>query len=464
MFESAGKFFAEEFKKWLPDSFVFAILLTILFALLSIFWVDASPNLVVDSWYKGFWLMLEFGMQMVLILATGSAIALSPPASRLVDFLSQHIKTPTAVYVSVFVISSVLVQISWSWTVIVAVLARELAKRVGGIDYAYLVAVVYFASGPWVCGFSSSIPLLLNTEGNFLIAAGLLSETIPLESTLFSQLNGLMLSCFVFIGPFVMLAMRPKKRVVEMKDLMMEDFQGVVPSVAEEAESYKLARPTLSDGLNFSTSLQMIIALMGVWAVVNHFRDKGFEIDLNIMIFMFIVLGLIFHLKPMRYLVAMRRACSNISGIVFQYPFYAGIMGIMMFTGLGQQMSVWMAGFVSLKMLPFAAFILGGMVNFAIPSAGGEWAVIGPALVESAHQLGAGMSPDQMTDYIARIAMAVAYGESLTNSLQPFFLLVILPVLGAGVRIQARDVMGYVFVPFLFFLVLESLLIIFVPV
>ena len=84
----------------------------------------------------------------------------------------------------------------------------------------------------------------------------------------------------------------------------------------------------------------------------------------------------------------------------------------------------------------------------AIPSAGGEWAVLGPSMMETAKTLAAGLSSVETQEYIARIAMAVAYGETSSNLLQPFFLLAILPVMGVGVRIQARDVMGYLVIPF----------------
>ncbi len=49
---------------------------------------------VLTGWYDGFWMLLEFGMQMVLILATGYAIALSAPVARLIDRLALRITRP----------------------------------------------------------------------------------------------------------------------------------------------------------------------------------------------------------------------------------------------------------------------------------------------------------------------------------------------------------------------------------
>jgi len=461
-----GGFFAIEFKKWLPDSFVFALILTLITGVLAIVWVDAGPTALLDGWYRGFWLLLEFGMQIVLILVTGFAIALSAPVARLIDWLAKKLTTPLQIYVSLMILGGLLNLISWSWVVVVAVLGRELAVRVRGVDYAFLCACVFMSSGPWVGGLSSSIPLLLNTEGNFLIEAGLLDHTIPISETLLSSLNIAMLAVHLVLGPIVVAIIHPRgKHVVELDALKLEGEPMPTTSVAEEANAMRLSRPALSDRLNHSKLLQLVIAGMGVCYVVRHFVTRGFDLNLEIMIFMFVMIGLICHLEPIRYVVAMKRAAGNISGIVFQYPFYAGIMGMMMFTGLGNAISSWLAGLVTIETLPLAAYVLGGAVNFSIPSAGGEWAVIGPSLVQSAQQLAAeqGMTVAEVDTLIARIALAVAYGESLTNLIQPFFLLVILPVLGAGVRLQARDVMGYAFLPFLFFFTVDGLLVLLIP-
>lgn len=160
----------------------------------------------------------------------------------------------------------------------------------------------------------------------------------------------------------------------------------------------------------------------------------------------------------MRYVIAMKRACANVSGIVFQYPFYAGIMGIMLYTGLGELISDWMASSATL-----IAQVSGAVVNMAIPSAGGEWAVIGSTFIEASKNLGTELPPDQVREFIARVSLAVAYGESSTNALQPFFLLVVLPIMGLGVKIQARDVMGYLVIPFLILYILTAVLITIMP-
>jgi short-chain fatty acids transporter len=427
-------------------------------------WVGASPAEVVTGWYNGFWMLLEFGMQMVLIIATGYAIALSPLVSRFIDRLASKITRPSTVYLAVLVSGFFLVLVSWGWMVLAAVLGRELAIRVRGVHFPYLIACAFFSSGPWVTGLSSSIPLLLNTPGNFLIEAGLLPTTIPVTETLGSPLNLTVMAAYLIVGPAIMWFLRPRDGAVELDDLRADSNVAKEATVADEAEGLRSEVPTPSDKLNSSVVVQTFVVAMGLAYIVLHFANRGFDLNFNIMVFIFLILGLLLHRTPIRYVVAMGRACSNISGIVFQYPFYAGIMGIMLATGLGKAIAFWMASLVTLESLPIAAYVLGGVVNFSIPSAGGEWAVIGPPLVEAIRELAGPVGAGELNRQVARVAMAVAYGESLTNLLQPFYLLIILPIMGVGIRIQARDVVGYFFVPFVVLFTIIGLLVAFFPI
>jgi short-chain fatty acids transporter len=331
------------------------------------------------------------------------------------------------------------------------------------LDYPYLVACVYLASQPWVGGLSSSIPLLLGTENNFMIQSGVLKSTISVSYTLGSLLNAMYLLAF-FIGmPLIMWWMRPKaSEVRSMKDLTESNYQEQA-TVKEEAESSNLTGKTVSDRLNNSALIQLLVVAMALIIIGRHFLIKSQGLNLNIMIFIFMAIGLALHATPMRFVVAMKRACSNISGIIYQYPFYGGIMGIMIYTGLGSSLSGWLASHATIHTFPVIAQLTAATINFAIPSAGGEWAVVGPAFIEAAKSVTASLTPDQAQAFIARIAMSVAYGESSSNLLQPFFILIILPVMGAGVRVRARDVMGYLIFPFLYITLAIGLLVSFLP-
>jgi len=159
----------------------------------------------------------------------------------------------------------------------------------------------------------------------------------------------------------------------------------------------------------------------------------------------------------------MKRSSTNISGILFQYPFYAGIMGIMLYTGLGNKLGELMASAATMETYPFFAYLTGSVVNFAIPSAGGEFAVVGPSIINAVKEIGAGLPPEEITAMISRASLSVAYGESLSNMMQPFYLLIIMPVMGAGTNLQARDIMGYLLLPFILFFAIQVMMITWLP-
>ena len=448
MLPDIGNFFADKFRKIIPDSFIFALILTFVTGILGMVIIDdLTPLKIVQAWYKGFWDLLQFAMQMVLILVTGYAIAISGPATRLIDTLASRIKRPIMVYALVVFIGGIFVLISWGMIVLTAVLARELALRVKKVDYRLLAACVYVSFLPWHGGLSGSIPLTMNTPGNFLIESGVIQSTIPTSFTLASMMN---ISCILLLLatlPILMIMLKPSgNNTKTFHDLRDDSVQKKEMTIAEEAESLRLPGTSLSDILNNSFLIQIIITLAGLSYIIWHFTNKGFDLNLNIMNFIFIIIGLLCHKTPVRYTVAMKRSCSNVSGIILQFPFYAGIMGIMIYTGLGKVISDWIVSCASVSTFPLISFFIGGIMNIFVPSGGGEWAVVGPTVIEAARALGEHLPPDEMTKFLARASMAAAYGDAWTNMIQPFWTLTFLPVVAAGIRLQARDIMGYTFV------------------
>jgi short-chain fatty acids transporter len=273
-----------------------------------------------------------------------------------------------------------------------------------------------------------------------------------------------MIALLVIGAPIVMFLLRPKNsKNKELKDLMISGENIENGTIKEEASNLNLPFNTLSDTLNNSVILQMIIVVMGLSYIVYHFSTKGLDLNFNIMIFIFLIIGMLLHKTPSRYVISMKRSSSNSSGILFQYPCYAGIMGIMLYTGLGDKLGQVLASVATIDTYPLFAYLTGGIVNFAIPSAGGEFAVIGPSLINAVTQLGDGLSEVEITAMISRASLSAAYGESLSNMLQPFYLLIVMPIMGNGVKLQARDIMGYLVLPFIIFFILQSLLIVYWP-
>ena len=465
MLSRIGDFFTDFFRKNMPDAFVFALILTLIVALSSFFFVGSSWLSIIESWYKGFWLLLEFGMQMVLLIVTGYTIALSPFIRDKINSLSRLIKTPTQVYFTVILLGLLVSMVSWGWIVIAAVLARELALRVKGINYPFLIACAYISNGSWVTGLSSSIPLLLNTENNYLIKSGIIESTISTSITLASPLNLSVIILYLIFIPLLMIFLKPKEEnSFEIKNYLLDDQPVQEISIEKEANIQKLPFWALSDKLNNSFLLVLLVFIPATIYVFFHFLNKGFDLNLNIMIFIFLMLGLILHKSPLKYGIAMRRASSNVSSILFQFPFYAGIMGIMIYTGLGESLALKFVEISNIHTYPFFAFLIGGIVNFAIPSGGGEFAVIGPSIIEAVKVIGNDLPAEDIITMISRASLSVAYGESLTNLLQPFYLLLIIPIMGAGTKIQARDVMGFLVIPFILLFIIQSIFVTYMPI
>jgi short-chain fatty acids transporter len=463
MITKLGQKFTDTFTRYMPSAYVFALLLTLITGVSALLITKSTPVTILEGWYDGFWSLLSFGMQIVLIIITAYCIAQSALLEKGIDKLSKSVTSPKYVYIIVVLAGVLFSLVSFGMVVLTSILARELALRVKGINYPFLIACVYFSGGSWVCGFSSSIPLLLNTENNFLIEGGVLQSTISTGFSLGSLLNLAVFLLYLIIGPLIILLAIPKNyQGLELKDLIDKDTIRE-PSITSEALSYKLPFKAVSDILNNAGWLQVSVGILGLVYILYHFATKGFDLNFNIIIFIFLILGMLLHVTPLRFSIAMKRASSNISGILFQYPFYAGIMGIMLASGLGTEISKFLVSVATTDTYPVISFITGAIINFAIPSAGGEFAVIGPSIIEMVLELGSDLPYAEITAMTARASMSVAYGESLSNLLQPFFLLMVFPVMGKGIKIQARDIIGYLFIPFIVFFILEALLVTFIP-
>ena len=166
------------------------------------------------------------------------------------------------------------------------------------------------------------------------------------------------------------------------------------------------------------------------------FFKKGFSLDLNIVSWSFLGLGLILSSSSIHYVKLVNNAAITVGPIILQYPFYGGIMGIMTDTGLINILANKISEISSAETLGFYSFLSGGLVNMFIPSGGGQWAVQGPVMIEAAKNL-------QVEPYV--VVLGVAYGDQWTNMIQPFWTIPLLAIAG----LHMRQIMGYTFVIFL---------------
>lgn len=169
---------------------------------------------------------------------------------------------------------------------------------------------------------------------------------------------------------------------------------------------------------------------MGLVYIIYHFVQNGFDLNLNIVIFTFLFLGILLHQTPKRYLLSVGEGVKNVGGIVIQFPFYAGIMDMMVDSGLSEQMSLFFVNISTEFTFPLFTFISAAIVNFFVPSGGGQWAVQGPIMIPAAIEIGAD---------VAKTTMAVSWGDAWTNMIQPFWALPLLAIAG----LKVRDIMGF---------------------
>ncbi len=425
MIARLGDIFSRWSSRWVPDPFIFALLLTLLTLVLGVILTPSTPGKMVDYWMTGFWDLLTFGMQMVLILVTGGVLAQSPPVRKLISALAKLPRGTSGAVILVSFSAMTAALVNWGLGLIVgALLARETARSLKdrGIAHHYplIGATGYTGLLIWHGGLSGSAPLTVATQGHFLADV---MGVLPVGSTLFSGLNIAVALLLLLTVPFFLKGMKPRSpsRWVEFESshgLNLDD------DLSEPAR-------TPAKRLEESVILTLIICSLALGYLVVYFTRQGLSgLNLNSMNLGFLFLGFLFFLRPIRYVRAVNRAVGGTAGIILQFPFYAGIMGMMRQSGLVNVFSNALVSASNEVTFPVLTFFSAGLVNLFVPSGGGQWAVQGPILVEAASRLHVSMP---------HTVMALAYGDQWTNMLQPFWALPLLGITG----LKARQIIGY---------------------
>jgi len=434
MFKKMTNFFVALVQKYLPDPFLFAVLLTFIVFIMGMVITGQTPMAMVVHWGNGFWNLLAFSMQMVLILVTGYTLANAPVIKRGLAALASTAKSPAKAIMLVSFIAAIASWINWGFGLVVgALLAREVAKTVKKVDYRLLIASAYSGFVVWHAGLSGSIPL--KVAGANHLAAEVTGGAIPTSLTIFSPFNLIISAVIVILLPFINRAMMPDEdHVVEVDPALLKE--------AEPKTTAKEERAYFADKVENSFIISLLTGLMGLAFVVYYFSKSGFKLNLNIVNFIFLFVGILLHGTPRRFLNAVVDAVKGSAGIIIQFPFYAGIMGMMVgpnpeSLSLAQVISNWFVAISTHTTFPLFTFLSAGIVNFFVPSGGGQWAVQGPIMMPAGAKLGVDA---------AKTAMAIAWGDAWTNMVQPFWALPALGIAGLG----ARDIMGYCIVVLLF--------------
>jgi short-chain fatty acids transporter len=427
--ERIGERVAGNVQKWLPDPFLFAIILTFVAFLMGLLIAGQTPEQMVRHWYRGFWTLLAFAMQMTLILVTGYVLAHAPIVRPVLNQIADLPRTGPQGVVVVAILSLVFAWINWGFGLVVgAIMAREVAKRahVKGIavHYPVLCTAGYCGLGvSWHWGPSGSAPLLSATKGHFFEK---LIGIVPTSDTIFSSYAiWLSILSLIFV-PLVLYLMTPRSA---------ERCRGIehwAPEALTEDTAIKAAAQrdkNVADAINDSRILGGLIALMGVIFIFMHFQGGG-GLDLNIVNFAFLMVGLLLFLRPYQYLLAFYDATKAAGGVILQFPFYAGIQGMIQFSGLAVIMAGWFIAISTPTTFPMMNWLASGFVNLFIPSGGGEWAVLGETLIRAGKELGVP---------VGKTIIAFGTGDAWTNLFQPFWAIALLGITG----MRARDMFGY---------------------
>lgn len=417
-------FFTELMRRYLPDPFVFAIGLTLLTMVLAMLVEGQSPAQAINNWGDGFWNLLAFTTQMAVILAMGYVLATSPLIDNLLNRIVDKVERPRTAIIVATLVGGIGSYLNWGFGLVIGgIVARKLALHVRGVHYPLIIAAAYSGFTLYGLGLSATIPVLISTPGHPMEAKlGL----IGLSETIFSLPMLLTALAVLVTMPLLNAWLHPKRPedVVEIDPAL-----GKSESKAASDVDGLFADGTLASKLNNSRLLSLVIGLLGLGYLGMHFY-KGGSLDLNKVNFLILFLGILLLGTPANYIAKLNEGIKTITGIILQYPFYAGIMAIMAGSGLVDSISRGFVDISNAQTLPFWGLLSSFLINFFAPSGGGHWAIQGPFMIEAAKALNSSL---------AQTSMAVMLGNAWNDLVQPFW---ILPALALS-RLKLKDVMGY---------------------
>ncbi len=430
-FDKLAKPFVRLVDKYYPDAFLFVIILSILTFVLAITLTGSTSSETLKAWGGGLPKLFTFTAQITIVMITAHALAHTSPIEKLLVKLGDIPNKPVQAYALVTFISGLASLFAWSFGLIVGgISAKFIAigceKKKIKIHYPLLVASAYSGYVIWHMGYSSSAALFVASEGHSLVSR---IGVIPVTETIFNSFNITVALLTLITITIICPLMRPSRdsEIIEIDTKLLKDKSKTknineINSFAQRIENNRY--------LSFLTGISLIGYIFLIYS------EKGFFLDLNIVSWTFLSIGLLLANSPIHYVKLVNNAALTVGPIILQYPFYAGIMGIMADTGLIKILADGIASVATSETLGFFSFLSGGLVNMFIPSGGGQWAVQGPVMIQAAETL-------NVQPYV--IVLGVAYGDQWTNMIQPFWTIPLLAIAG----LHMRQIMGYTFVIFI---------------
>ena len=422
------------FARIVPDPLVIAIVLTAVVAVVAML-AGRAPLDVVGDWGggKGLWALLKFTMQMCTMLVLGGALAATPAVRRAIEVTAGAAGSPRMLVGLCAGASIALALVNWSLCIVGGALFARVAggvvrQRGWTLHYPLLCAAGYSGMMTWHGGLSGSAPLKATTSADMVEVLGeslaAKAGVVPLSESLLGNLNLWVSGGLFILGPLLFMALTPRAQ---------DDPDAMAPP-PQDAPTLDVESAPTGDGaierFERSPVHLWILALATAAALALSLARGGFaKLDFNTVNLALWCFALVMHGRLAPFVAACEAGVKGCTGIILQFPLYAGIMGMMSASGLSRALSEL---FVELGAGAFTtvAFLAAGLLNLVVPSGGGQWAVQGPILVEGAMDLGLPVSD---------ALMAMAYGDQWTNMLQPFWALPLLAITG----VRARDIVGY---------------------
>jgi short-chain fatty acids transporter len=423
--------------RYIPDAYVIAGVLTLVVFVAALAVTDAGPADLAWMWGEGFWSFIPFTLQMAMVILTGYLVADAPVVRRGLNALAAWPATPRAAIALTAATSMTLAWVNWGLSIVAsAVLARRIARRRLGADYRLLVASAYLGLGcMWHAGLSASAPLTSSDPAQKFVSE-YLGGPVPVTSTLFSTFNLLLAAAALLVMTLVAAALNPKQGAVDAPD----GDDDPEPAPAPDRGSAR----TPAEWLERTPLVNLLIAA-GAFTYLPMFIDRvgPRAITINHVNLFFLGVAALLHWTPASLLRSAERAGHYVWGVLLQFCLYAAVAGLLDKSGLAARIADGLVAAASPATFPLIVVWYSGLLNYLVPSGGAKWFIEVQYLADAAHRLGV---PIDVT------IVAYAWGDMLTDIIQPFWAIPLLAV----ARLGFRDVMGYCLVFFLVYSALVS--------
>ena len=422
-------------ERWVPDSWVICMILTAIAFALAMGGAGVGPQTALLAWGDGVWVLLTLAMQFTIAMVAAHACVSSRPVYRLLDRLAalpDPEKPSQALWLAAG-FSLLTAYLNWALCLVsCALFVPFICRRNPKVDIRVLIAAAYIGLGTvWHCGLSGSAPLILATPGNPLLApssgAPVVDRLYPVTETLFAPFNLLYMLAIGATGLVVAVALHPRRDAVTLSPAQVEAILPKPPEVSGPPR-------TPAERLESFRGWIWLAALLLAYPLGHSIATRGFGTSWTIDAYNTVFLGaaLLLHGRPASFLRACRQGVDAAWGIILQFPFYAGIFGLMQNTRLGPWIGDLFASLATQGSYPFVVYTYSALMNLFVPSAGSKWLIEAPYLLPAGKSLGVST---------VSVLLSYSYGDSTTNLIQPFFAIPILAV----TRLRFGDVVGYTF-------------------